>query len=253
MDLLSEHEGFLRAIYDALGDDTPRLVYADFLEEHDLADLAQWIRLHCDWARLGRAEQLEEGQLGAIHLAIAELRRNHPPGWPWKGAAGLPSASHSVAVTLQQLLDPQGLRAHIVSTEPQFFGASEVQVVGGPMLSPEPLEALFGLTAFARMKSLNLRGATLESRVPEHPEMIDYVIKPVITSVGIEALVRHRGVRRLTSLNLTYNNLDNDAAYALVKSPYLDNLKRLELFDGNRFRGRVWQKVIERFGEDVVG
>ena len=33
MDHLAEHEAFLRAIYDTPDDDTPRLIYADFLEE----------------------------------------------------------------------------------------------------------------------------------------------------------------------------------------------------------------------------
>jgi len=80
-----------------------------------------------------------------------------------------------------------------------------------------------------------------------------YVLKPKITTSGVEALARHRGVRRLTAIDLRNNDLDNDAARALVKSPYLDNLKRLQLLEGNRLRGRVWQQVIERFGEDVVG
>jgi hypothetical protein len=60
-------------------------------------------------------------------------------------------------------------------------------------------------------------------------------------------------MRRVTELDLTDNDLDNDAARAIVRSPYLDNLKRLNLLAGNRFRGRVWQQVIARFGEDVVG
>ena len=58
---------------------------------------------------------------------------------------------------------------------------------------------------------------------------------------------------RITALDLRNNDLDNDAARALVQSPYLDNLKRLQLLEGNRLRGKVWQQVIERFGEDVVG
>jgi hypothetical protein len=68
----------------------------------------------------------------------------------------------------------------------------------------------------------------------------------------VEALAQQRGARRIISLDLRHNNLDNDAARALVKSPYLDNLKQLRLLEGNRFRGKVWQQVIERFG-DVVG
>ena len=74
-----------------------------------------------------------------------------------------------------------------------------------------------------------------------------------VTGPGVEALARHRGARRIDTLLLTNNNLDNDAARALIRSPYLENLKRLDLLDGNRLRGKVWQQVIERFGEDVVG
>jgi hypothetical protein len=63
----------------------------------------------------------------------------------------------------------------------------------------------------------------------------------------------HHKARLIASLDLRDNDLDNDAARALVRSPYLNNLKRLRLLEGNRLRGRVWQQVIERFGEDVVG
>ena len=45
MDLLSQHEAFLRAIFDAPDDDTPRLVYADFLQENGEDDRAELIRV----------------------------------------------------------------------------------------------------------------------------------------------------------------------------------------------------------------
>jgi hypothetical protein len=78
-------------------------------------------------------------------------------------------------------------------------------------------------------------------------------VQPVITVEGVEALAGHRGARRIQSLNLTNNTLDNDAARALVRSPYLIKLKRLDLLEGNRLRGRTWQQLLEKFGEDVVG
>src|SRR5262249_4196129 len=81
----------------------------------------------------------------------------------------------------------------------------------------------------------------------------DMNVEPVITLEGVEALAQHRGARRLRSLVLTYNNLDNDAARTLLRSPYLVNLKRLDLLEGNRFRGEMWARLRERFGEDVVG
>ncbi len=75
---------------------------------------------------------------------------------------------------------------------------------------------------------------------------------PVITNAGVAALASHRGARRLTELDLTYNDLDNDAARALINSPFLENLKVLKLLEGNRLRGRVWQQVLERFGPGVA-
>ena len=44
MDLLSQHEAFLRAIFDAPDDDTPRAVYADWLMEHGNAARGEFIR-----------------------------------------------------------------------------------------------------------------------------------------------------------------------------------------------------------------
>ena len=43
--MFSEADAFLDAIWAAPDDDTPRLVYADWLDEHDQADYAQFIRL----------------------------------------------------------------------------------------------------------------------------------------------------------------------------------------------------------------
>lgn len=68
----------------------------------------------------------------------------------------------------------------------------------------------------------------------------------------ISVLAHSREARRLTVLDLRNNNLDNDALRALAKSPHLNRLQRLYLSEGNTFRGRVWQQVLERFGPDVV-
>ena len=53
-------------------------------------------------------------------------------------------------------------------------------------------------------------------------------------------------------LLLPRNNLDNDAARLLVRSPYLTRLTRLEIKEGNDLRGDTWAALLERFGEDVV-
>lgn len=222
MDHLAEHEAFLRAIFDAPGDDTPRLVYADFVEEHGDPDRAATIR----------------------------QRGLPPPPWePWE----------VIGVTLDQLTHPDDFRRHLVAQCPGAFAVQGVKLVEGRVTSADPFDTLFGLAAFARVTDLYFGGEVEE--VPAGPAteedgafaLIDMTVTPVITGTGVEALANHRGARRITGLNLTYNNLDNDAARALARSPYLLNLKRLEFRAGNNLRGRTWQVLLERFGEDVVG
>jgi uncharacterized protein (TIGR02996 family) len=49
--MVSEADAFLAAIFAQPNDDTPRLVYADWLEEHEQASYAQFIRLSCQLVR----------------------------------------------------------------------------------------------------------------------------------------------------------------------------------------------------------
>jgi uncharacterized protein (TIGR02996 family) len=48
----TERRAFLAAIVAAPEDDTPRLVFADWLDEHGEHDRAEFIRLGCQQARL---------------------------------------------------------------------------------------------------------------------------------------------------------------------------------------------------------
>jgi uncharacterized protein (TIGR02996 family) len=231
MDLLSQHEAFLRAIFDAPDDDTPRLVYADFLEENGEPERAALIRAQCE---LARQRSVESG---------APPLREFPRGFrtPWK----------TVALLKDQLANALSFRRHTVAECPECFAVEGLKLCGGRINSAELFDVIFSLSAFARVSELNLEGQLVEHE--DAPDVISYSVEPTVTTAGVVALARHRGMRRMTSLILTNNDLDNDAARALVRSPYLDNLKTLRLLDGNRLRGRVWQQVIERFGEDVVG
>jgi uncharacterized protein (TIGR02996 family) len=252
MDLLSQHEAFLRAIFDAPDDDTPRLVYADFLQENGEEDRAELIRVQCELATLeGDRDERAQARTRELDRALARLAEgvvlsvtNYTRGFPkeWK----------TITLGIDQLLDVLRFRYHAVHSVPECFGVESVKLCHGNIKTGEPFDALFGLAAFARVTELNLEGNEVEEEREGDDPLTPFRIEPVITTAGVEALANHRGARRIISLDLTNNNLDNDAARALVKSPYLDNLKRLRLLEGNQFRGRVWQQVRERFGEDVV-
>ncbi len=231
MDLLAQHEAFLRAIFDAPDDDTPRLVYADFLEENGEEERAALIRWQC-----GRAE-----------------RPANVPDFPEPHERGFPKPKQATELSLEPFNDPTGLRWQLVKVRPVCFAAQELRLYKGRITTAEPFDVLFGLPAFARVTALDLSGEEVSEAPDTGSDFMKYRLIPVITTAGVAVLAQHRGARRLTALDLRYNELDNDAARALVKSPYLDNLKRLQLLEGNRLRGKVWQQVLERFGEDVVG
>jgi hypothetical protein len=145
------------------------------------------------------------------------------------------------------------LRRDVVAENPEWFGLVRAKIGAGRITSAEPFDVLFGLAAFARVTELDLAGEEVADDATLGSDFTIFHYDQIITSAGVAALAQHRGLRRITALDLRNNDLDNDAARALVKSPYLDNLKRLQLLEGNRLRGKVWQQVIERFGEDVVG
>lgn len=230
---LEDHEAFLRAIFDAPDDDTPRLVYADFLEENGGAERAAVIRNQC-------------GHGPALPVSVPAGR-----------GLGLPRKTTTVA--LDALATPEEFRWDLVRNSPETFAVEGVRLGSGVISSAEPLDTLFGLTAFARATEFHLGGEVEE--VPAAPEtedhgtfaLIDMNVTPVITVEGVVALSRHRGARRIEALILTHNNLDNDAARAIVRSPHLIRLKRLEILEGNNLRGRTWQQLLEKYGESVVG
>src|SRR4051812_10854275 len=77
MDRLAEHEAFLRAIFDAPDDDTPRLVYADFLQENGGPERAELIRVQCRLAALRqRGEEADGAELRAREREL--LTNLHP-------------------------------------------------------------------------------------------------------------------------------------------------------------------------------
>src|SRR5262245_4478035 len=78
--LTTEADALLDAILDDPEDDTPRLVYADWLEEHGDeadADRAAFIRVQVDLARLGEGDP----RRGELLARERDLRQTHEGEW----------------------------------------------------------------------------------------------------------------------------------------------------------------------------
>src|SRR5262249_12848341 len=118
---LADHEAFLRAIYDAPDDDTPRLVYADFLEEHGDPDRAAYIRHECELVRLEK----EETRWLALQAALVALRDRTPYAWPWAGqptVRGFPLPGE-LQIAVSALADAELMRWFAVRSAPESFGS----------------------------------------------------------------------------------------------------------------------------------
>lgn len=74
---MSEREGFIRDIRESPEDDTPRLIFADWLEDHGDEARAEFIRLQCE---LERGDPFAPGRR-ALLVREFEMVRRHGENW----------------------------------------------------------------------------------------------------------------------------------------------------------------------------
>src|SRR5215208_1611384 len=72
---MTDGDALYRAILDAPDDDAPRLVWADWLDEHGEADRAAFVRCQCEWTRLVPGHP-RYGELLAAWQALEERHRD---------------------------------------------------------------------------------------------------------------------------------------------------------------------------------
>jgi len=74
---MTEREALLRAVCEFPDDDTPRLVFADWLQEHGEEERAEFIRAQIEAARL----PADDGYRSALVARAAELQAKHGTVW----------------------------------------------------------------------------------------------------------------------------------------------------------------------------
>lgn len=261
---IDEREAFLRTIFDSPDDDAPRLVYADWLEERGEEIAAKAIRLSIAFFRANdgavKTEYLDEFQRlkwqnpEALLPHDGLLRDVLQTGWNERRVSAL--------LTTGELSDLERFRALAVG-RPWLFAVSHLTLRSdiGRINDAGPFETIYRSVALRNVNALDLAGEEdpiVESIVTDdgggligYPTY-DTRLVPTISLAGVEALAGNRLCKKLFDIDLTNNNLGNDALRALARSPYLENLRQLTIAEGNNFRGRVWQLLVDRFGEDAV-
>jgi uncharacterized protein (TIGR02996 family) len=220
------HEGFWESIRDDPVSDTPRLIYADWLEEQGDLPRAEFIRVQCRLARLDE----DEDEHADLSYRQEMLLRVHGDDWraslpacrgvEWAFRRGMPEV-----VTLKKSSDFVRQAAQIFAVpvlSARFYGLRRCRrLLQAPYLTrlrelelelnkydADVITAFIG-TARKRLVELHLRAAPLP------PE-------------AVELLVGWRGRERLTHLWLTHNRIDDKGCEALVKKPW-PALRELDL------------------------
>jgi uncharacterized protein (TIGR02996 family) len=222
--MTSDGDALLRAICEQPWEDTPRLVYADWLEENGRPERAEFIRLQIELAAMPRNKRFDTPQQErANELELkwdphesVRTRAAKRPKESW--SADLPTGagvewSHCYErgfrcmVTFSSM---KTVRAHADAV----FAAAPIDTVIVKRLQPLVVAPLLALPWVPRLKALHLSGN--------------------VGAIGAESVAHSEALRRLEHLDLSNSTMTDAGLRALASSTNLPNLRRLGLKDNIR-------------------
>jgi uncharacterized protein (TIGR02996 family) len=227
-------DALLQAIADSPEDDTVRLVFADWLDEHgDEGDRAhaELIRVQVELANLAtdddRRAELEAREEGLIHRGDIRRRLQVPPCVRWGMSRGFPDRvgfdwnnprkGHLSADDLAEMAEVSH-RLPIRTFAGDLLGcAAPPSPLGVPAASGSGLEQLAGWPALARLDALE---AT--SGITPYEDRGDF-------APGLLSLAASPYAHRLRRLRLGGWQVDPGALGAVASSPNLPRLTDLDL------------------------
>jgi uncharacterized protein (TIGR02996 family) len=182
-------------------DDVPRLIYADWLDEHDNPDRADFIRTQCQLARLPQEDDR--------HVALEERERKLYWGQAEQWRQRLPAWARKETFKLRR-----GFVAHMITTAARFLkGAAALYRV-------TPLES-------AWLSNNDGREADLAA-CPYLARLRELELSTLRNVPGVRALAASTGLANLRALKVLFGP-DDAAAKALADSPHLGALQALHL------------------------
>ena len=208
-DAMNPADALFQTILAEPDDDAPRLVYADWLEEHGDPARAEFIRLQCEWAALpeGHPQQaklirrwrdLLEPRHAAWQKVLPEWLRKETVGF----RRGFPDHVNFPATEFLARFEEAWQYAPVQFVKMSDAAAHVEELAASPLL--------------ARLRGLDLSHAN-----------------PALGVAALEALLNSPHLTGLVRLELQGNRLGHDAAAVLAAAPNLRGLKRLRLSFGN--------------------
>jgi uncharacterized protein (TIGR02996 family) len=189
---MADHRPFLEAIRASLDEDGLRLIYADWLQEHDEPDRAEFIRIQCELDPI--RHRLEDDRVEALREREADLLRRHREPW---------------LEELIKLLGQHRYCPHVI------FRRGFVDIIQLPvqwyLRHGEAVHELFPL--LRRMQLFRVAGwgeRLAQSAVPERLEELE--IPCWIREADAEAIAGSPHLSHLSKLHLWLGNIDDEGA-----------------------------------------
>ena len=202
----SDREAFLRVILENPEEDTPRLIFADWLQEQGDETRAEFIRLQCELARGVENEELNrelEARSQAFLLAHQVEWQNELPGWDgvkWE-------TFERGFVSSVRVDSPDAFFAHAE----EIFQVAPIQTLSLHRFYSDQARALAEMKELTHLQNLHLEDGNR------------------IGNPGVESLAKSPYLSQLRILKLRANSIGPAGARAIAQSVNLSNLLNLDL------------------------
>jgi uncharacterized protein (TIGR02996 family) len=216
---MTQADTFVQAILDDPDDDAPRLIYADWLDEHGDPARAEFIRVQIALARRRPGALIAE-----LSARERELLAAHQNEW---------------AAPVRDLVPCSDCRFHRGFIEEIEVGIQKLLACADDLFQRVPLRRL-NLMLTPRENWEKVYEVRLLVECPALTRLVNLDLSGNgIGSDGVQALAVSPYLTRLTTLNLSQCRIGDRGARALAESPLLSRLVDLDLSDNDIGPGGV--------------
>jgi uncharacterized protein (TIGR02996 family) len=208
---MTDGEALFAAVLREPDEDTPRLVYADWLEENDQAERAEFIRVQVELARAPTSALFSQQKTLLARYEDEWLAPLRAPGQPLEGGAGALFRRGFVEVvwtSARRFLEKAG----------ELFAVAPVRELRVTRANPEEYRRLMNSPRLARLRGLDLSDRRLGDdvvwgllRSQFSPALRELRLRGCgITDVGAVLFTGESFARRLRELDLSHNPISTD-------------------------------------------
>ncbi len=257
---MTDHDALLAAIIAYPDEDTPRLAFADWLQENDDPDRGEFIRIEVELSRTPPITEEDERRRQVLFSRREDLLRLYRKKWlePFIPHARNPAFERGFVSSLEITLE------NFLEQAPRWFSITPLRgakfTYGSELERSETssmpyLESLFDSPFLPKLELVDLEECNLS---PDHidrfaecgnlPRLKELrLARNDIGNRGAEKIAGMRQLSALESLDLVGNGISDRGARAIAQSPYLGGLKELRI-TRNPIKKKSWTMLELRFG-----